>query len=77
VCLALGRVAVDLTQELLRVGAARPHVMIASVPGGTAVRRWDSPVCRERILADELSVENLCCSQSAARCAGERRHGTH
>jgi len=29
---------VGLTQALLRVGAARPHVMIASVPGGTAVR---------------------------------------
>jgi len=27
-----------LTQALLRVGAARPHVMIVSVPGGTAVR---------------------------------------
>jgi len=29
---------VGLTRALLRAGAARPHVLLAAVPGGTAVR---------------------------------------
>jgi hypothetical protein len=29
---------VDLTGMLLRAGAIRPHVLIAAMPGGTAVR---------------------------------------
>ena len=53
-----------LTQALLRVGAARPHVMIAPVPGGTEVRlaaeaelrRRDWPAALSPADADVLLV---------------------
>ena len=32
------RLAVDLTRAMLRAGAARPHVLTVTMPGGTAVR---------------------------------------
>src|SRR5258706_14403952 len=37
-----------LTGALLRAGAARPHVLIAAVPGGTAVRLAAEATLRRR-----------------------------
>src|SRR6266436_2846621 len=49
------RAAVDLTGVLLRCGAARPHVLTAVLPGGTAVRLAVEEQLRRRGWPEALS----------------------